>query len=263
MNKESYRKFFYFGKNHDHSVSIEFTRQPRFSFGFNVDYDHEDLTFAIYFLYKIWISFDSFKYINKPLNKIIPKIIPFLNKVFEANLDEYSELSTGIELYRSPDWNEYILDIGLLNNDMDSSEGGLDIYLNLTDLLLGRNKCTTVKESNGSCTVELPEGTYSGTYEIENRSWKRSRWFKVKRMRSIDIKIPKGLPVPGKGENSWDCGDDAIYSSYGPLETRTIAEACKRLAKDVLKTRNKYASKNWIPEKGWEYYLGSQNNNGR
>jgi hypothetical protein len=41
--------------------------------------------------------------------------------------------------------------------------------------------------------------------------WTFPRWFVAKQSDSITISIEgKGIPIPGKGENSWDCGDDAI-----------------------------------------------------
>lgn len=56
----------------------------------------------------------------------------------------------------------------------------------------------------------------------------------------------KPIPVPGKGENSWDCDDDAIHSSHGPHST--VHQAVAALVASVYRDRTRYGSgPEWQP----------------
>ena len=55
-----------------------------------------------------------------------------------------------------------------------------------------------------------------------------------------------GIPIPGKGENSWDCGEDRRFSIN--TTANTIAEAVEAFRRDIEKTREQYGGKNWVPE---------------
>jgi hypothetical protein len=54
----------------------------------------------------------------------------------------------------------------------------------------------------------------------------------------VDLKIDKGIPHAGKGENSWDCGDDATYGMC--CAVKNIAEGVGVLVGSVLHDRVKY-----------------------
>ena len=57
--------------------------------------------------------------------------------------------------------------------------------------------------------------------------------------------------MPGKGENSWDCGDDALRSVTSPIDWESdrmsTRLALEDLAISVLRRRKKYASLDWLP----------------
>lgn len=93
--------------------------------------------------------------------------------------------------------------------------------------------------------VPLPEATYPAKARIERQTWRRSRW-PGKRVRVYaNIESERGIPVPGKGENSWDCGEDAIM---GLGSEPTLAAAVAQYVKSVLETRERYGgSINWRP----------------
>ncbi len=97
--------------------------------------------------------------------------------------------------------------------------------------------------------VTMPEATYRTLMKREQRTWCRSRWpwwptFKARA--TWDVKIPGGIPVPGKGENSWDCGEDAIFATGFAAETAEQAVAALR--ETVLKSRERHGgSRNWRP----------------
>lgn len=59
---------------------------------------------------------------------------------------------------------------------------------------------------------------------------------------------PDGLPHPGKGENSWDCGQDRVYASgvpvrpYDPPDREWVAAAVAHATGVVLRDRVRYGS---------------------
>lgn len=106
---------------------------------------------------------------------------------------------------------------------------------NFVDFLLGRSKCEhhTIEERN--VLIPMPERAYQATAKLEQWTWRRPRWF-AKSFNRVTIDIPKGIPFPGKGENSWDCGDDATYGiATGPCNS--IAEGVGVLVGSVLRSR--------------------------
>ena len=68
------------------------------------------------------------------------------------------------------------------------------------------------------------------TDDPHGRFW-RYGWFYVRHYPGDGEQGGKPIPVPGKGENSWDCDDDAIHSSHGPHSTvhQAVAAARRRL----------------------------------
>ena len=97
--------------------------------------------------------------------------------------------------------------------------------------------------------VPMPEGTYDATVELKRGTWRRRRLFawmpKVHHFTGT-ITPDKPIPVPGKGENSWDCDDDAHYSASGPY--RTVAEAVSSMVAGVYRDRTRYGSgPEWQP----------------
>lgn len=126
-------------------------------------------------------------------------------------------------------------------DDMSWSSGTprwRDGSFNFVDFVLGKSVCSTVVLDEKHVLVPMPERSYPATAKLVEFTWKRSRSPFTKRMIRADIDIPAGIPVPGKGENSWDCGDDATYS-ITTGEVRSIAEGVGKLVGSCLETRVK------------------------
>ncbi len=122
-----------------------------------------------------------------------------------------------------------------------------DGNVSVVDLLLGREHVSS--EPDGvpvSVLVPMPEGTYAGTCHISRIRRERPRWFSST-THVAQLKLDEPVPVPGKGENSWDCDEDAIYSMS--CEARTPAEAVAELVKSALRSRERHGSLDWRPEK--------------
>lgn len=113
------------------------------------------------------------------------------------------------------------------------------------DFFLGRTQCTVRPVSEHDTVVPMPEANYPARVKIQERIWKRPRWFATKRLES-EIDIPNGVPIPGKGTMSYNCEDDAIHGSGGRYPT--VESAVASVVESALERRKKYGGKNWRPE---------------
>ena len=87
--------------------------------------------------------------------------------------------------------------------------------------------------------VELDGRRYEGTWSLERWETTRGRWPRPYAVRiASHIAMPSPPRFAGKGESSWDCGDDAIYG-MGSNET-SPAKAVGDYVKRVLEYRERY-----------------------
>lgn len=116
------------------------------------------------------------------------------------------------------------------------------------DFLLGRSQTSTEQIDAGEIVIAFPEGNYIVKYKQELRYWWRPRWPFGRTARILfDLDMEDNpIPVPGKGENSWDIGEDAIWSTGTSADT--LAEAVGRLTQSVYRDRIKYGGVGWRPE---------------
>lgn len=109
-------------------------------------------------------------------------------------------------------------------------------------LLFGSADLTKTTVDQGTTVVPMPERTYDATYEVVRieRRWPR----RLGRLRPRQVNYSTHLtpldpiPVPGKGENSWDCGDDAIHGQTSP--GRSVEAAVGHLVASALATRRRH-----------------------
>ena len=111
---------------------------------------------------------------------------------------------------------------------------------NIPDGLFGCAGYSDKVLSEHKAHVYLPEGSYEVDITLSLSTWKRPRWPFPKRVYRAEIRSESGIPVPGKGESSWDCGSDAVYSLT--LPAKDVQEAVAAMTRSVLKTRNRYGS---------------------
>ncbi len=105
------------------------------------------------------------------------------------------------------------------------------------DFFLGHMKCKTEVLETKDVQIPMPEGLYAAKAKMEERTRSRARWF-GKKSTSIWIDIPGGIPHQGKGENSWDCGEDALCGCG--VEGTSYEKAIAHVVESVLKYRRKY-----------------------
>lgn len=114
------------------------------------------------------------------------------------------------------------------------------------DTLLGRAVYTQGAPEVYRIEVPMPEANYMGTCTLRNDTWKRPRWF-TRTLRRADITMDEGaqVPFPGKGENSWDCGEDGIFGMTCPA--RDVPEAIASVVESALRSRAKNGGRDWKP----------------
>ena len=94
----------------------------------------------------------------------------------------------------------------------------------------------------------MPEKSYRGRVRIQANQWKRPRWPWPKTVLRAHVDMEEPIPFPGKGENSWDCGDDAIYGSTFPC--RSVEEAVGRVVGTALRNRQRYGGRHTFEPSG-------------
>lgn len=121
------------------------------------------------------------------------------------------------------------------------------IVIHPMDILFGKTKHTQKSLSITDTSISMPEGSYPVTVELYLSIWTRPRWPFAKRIKRANVELEKPIPVPGKGENSWDIDDDAIMSMTCPANT--VEEAIAHVVESALRTRRRHGgSLDWKPE---------------
>lgn len=130
---------------------------------------------------------------------------------------------------------------------------GLRWRLDFLDLLFGRAVYEEETHLRDVVEVPMPEGKYPAVVYVKRVRWKRqrlpARWY----WRNT-IEVGKGgLPFPGKGENSWDCDDDATHSiTFAVTVRREEPEVtAMKAAANAMETRLRRGGRRWVPSAGW------------
>lgn len=97
--------------------------------------------------------------------------------------------------------------------------------------------------------IPMPERSYRWHAKLYRTTWgfdKLPRLFDRELMRvQLDSRPGEQIPKPGKGENSWDCGEDALFGSTAPA--CSIEEAVGGVVGSVLRDRKRYGGSEWRP----------------
>lgn len=114
------------------------------------------------------------------------------------------------------------------------------------DKLLGKTEYTSTMLRKVRLEIPMPEGVYMATATFNKDSWARKRWW-TKTLVRCEVVPDTPIPFPGKGESAWDCGEDAMHSSYFPAVEDH--EAVSKVVESVLRSRYRHGGRNWRPEK--------------
>jgi hypothetical protein len=114
--------------------------------------------------------------------------------------------------------------------------------VDLRDAIFGRSVVEKRDAETSQVEVLMPEGRYPATVTVERWRWKRPRWPWARWYWRASIDIPGGIGVAGKGENSWDCGDDATFGcTFAVRDDKPSAGAVAHdMAGSVMRGREKY-----------------------
>jgi hypothetical protein len=86
-----------------------------------------------------------------------------------------------------------------------------EMRLNLKQLIFGKTKYEEEETGVSRGFIKLPEGVYAATVSFTNQYWWSDRpilgRFKTRFLRSAGVTSDIGIPIPGKGEDSWNCAD--------------------------------------------------------
>jgi hypothetical protein len=112
-------------------------------------------------------------------------------------------------------------------------DGGVDVV----ELVLG--KCDVRIEDVKARRVWVPmiERSYLATATVKRHVRRWPRWPWAKTTQFVDIAMVEGhaIPMPGKGENSYDCGVDAMHAMS--TQATTIEAAIGKVVGSVMETR--------------------------
>lgn len=221
---EKGRYVLYLGNDYgDNQIRFEFSRTYNFGLGFKISRDERELQFSSH-MWKLWSIYLTFD--NKRL--------------------KYSDDLTILGF--SWQTNENVLQLQLMDySEMDSSKPSkVNIYWNYRDWLFGRSVYSEGRHTEETSEMVMPEGTYKMKLDFYTGYWHRPRSPFVRKIDRVEITPEKPVPIPGKGENSWDCGDDATHSTTMPVKGRTIDELVEDFKSTTIERRERYGGKNWV-----------------
>lgn len=244
------RKWFHFKGNK--SIAIEwagFKSNP--GFYFRADGDEGDITFNVSFIVAIYITFEGF----------IPNS---WYPTYESTY--YPGTKLGDEREFSVSWHH-----GSLWWDFWTSEEKMTWTKNkswrkgcwhIVDWVRGKHKYQRQEMSRNQFYLPFFEGIYNVEVIESERTDSYQRWF-TKRSTAWEVRagyynekgefIEKPIPVEGKGENSWDCDEDATYSSSFPGQpynknVKTPYQAALYFWNSMMKDRERRGGSKWIPK---------------
>lgn len=110
------------------------------------------------------------------------------------------------------------------------------IAIHLDDIFLGRQRYSEEPRDIVNTFIPMPEGCYPAIIRLYKAIWSRPMWFPKKLMRAT-IDVPGGIPHEGKGENSWDCGEDGLLGLT--CQAETVEEAIGKTVASVLYSRRR------------------------
>lgn len=212
---------------------------------------------AIKHLFSIWLTIEYFT----PLRKLFKEIyggfgyetgFGFYDEAIWVRV-AYNEMGGARQALRwLPNW------LSVWSADRSSSSRwlrGFGFYFSFhyLDMLLGRRNYSAVEIGK---PVEMdivihPDTTilghkYKALVQMKECTWKRARWPFPERLHRAEIECVPPIPIPGKGESSWDLEDDATHSMTCVADTPE--QAVEKLVASVLERRQKYGLPDSISE---------------
>lgn len=233
------RAWFNIGKAFGPSARIEWTflhRARHFGATLTTFGDEEDIGFNLGITYLFGISFHI-------------KIFPYKwDRVIGLGKQRATYgYDTGFSIFGDAIWFKWWRDdVGQGWSNKDSLWKRKEFNFNPADFFLGHEKHSSRDINKTPVVVSMPEKNYEGSVRLFESTWKRPRWLFSRRIIRTELELKEGIPHPGKGENSWDCGEDCTYGMTAPCNT--VYEAIAQMVESVMRNRQRYGgSVNWKP----------------
>lgn len=193
--------------------------------------DHVSLHFGLPFLFDVYLTFEGMG-TQLLADRLIPKD------------DEGRE--TGIRFFDGGVWWDiWHTDMSWSNTTPRWRHGNWHPL----DTLFGRTNYTSRDLRTERVEIPMPEGVYPATVRFFASTWQRPRWPwapLTRRLVRAEITPDRPIAEPGKGENSYDQDDDAMYSLT--TNASRTEEAIAAVVESVLRTRRRYGgSVEWQP----------------
>lgn len=124
-----------------------------------------------------------------------------------------------------------------------------EFNINIPDLLLGKFEAHSKEDPKKTrAKIFLDEGSYDVTITMIERWHTRKRWpWRIGAVLCADVVPDIPVPFPGKGENSWDCGEDAVRAMHSAA--RSPGEALRKFEESILQSRHRHGHIGWVPER--------------
>jgi hypothetical protein len=118
----------------------------------------------------------------------------------------------------------------------------------LMTFLFGKRKYIKVEQPPVAAVLTMPEGEYPCTVTLLESAWVRPRLPRGAPVQRAEVTFPESrpVPIPGKGENGWDCGEDAVFSSS--TLAASVPEALFKAKQWIEMRRERYGGNGWIPQ---------------
>lgn len=233
----SYRKWFFFGKNHNRKIQIEIcgiTQLPHISF--RVDGGDGEVQFHLALLLGVWITFQNF--------------IP--NSWYPQRKSSYNSEPLPDERALKIYWFEWAIwwNLWMPEDEWNSTDPKWRRgSIHFDRLLMGKHSCEWQNLDGGKFVLPFFEGVYEVEVIKKLRIDSFTRWFTRKSI-SFEVKCDAGVPHEGKGENSYDQGEDCTFAINFPgsrTKTNTLYQAALYFWHSCMETRERYGSARWVP----------------
>lgn len=213
----------------------------------SIDGDEQELQFHFSLFLGVWIT----------LERWLPRswYPTRISKFGYGELPEEKEISVRIH-NRSLWWNFW------RNDDEGFNKTWRKGCFHFVEFIIGRADCSHKETEHEDFILPYYEGNYAIRVIESLWTWKMRRrlffFLDKKDLLRYEVKagyqdggvfIDKPIPHQGKGENSWDCGEDATFSiSFGVGRIKSTREAALEFWKSTMKDRIRYGGKNWLPQ---------------
>lgn len=236
--KDSYRRV----------LSLEWTMFLTTSCALTLRFDRDEREVRLHAAFPFLFSL----FIGIPLSRWLVARLPWKHERGEYDYAG-GDRALGIEIHNGAVWLSFWNDVMESRPIRDpwwySVRVGLD---DVADLVFGRDRAVITVLEAREVVVRMPEGPYRGFGKLELMEKPRPRlprWL-TPRWRTVELDFQaRPIPVPGKGENSWDCDEDAVYKTNLPIgKGEVIEDVVRRFEAKHLAERARRGGAGWRPE---------------